>query len=108
MKWLLILLSKISTIFKLDFSNIEIIWSYQKIFFPSYFDEEVIVKMKEYQYIVIPIGIETSIGSHANILFWDIKRKTVERFEPNGSNFPIGLNYNPELLDQLFENKFNF
>ena len=94
--------------YKLDFSNIEIIWSYQKIFYPSYFDDEVNKQLKdgETKYIVIPIGIETAVASHANILFWDIKNKTIERFEPSGSNFPMGLNYNPELLDKLLENKF--
>lgn len=92
--------------YKLDFSNIEIVWSYQKIFYPSYFDEEIGKLMKESKYIVIPIGIETSIGSHANILFWDIKNKTLERFEPNGSNYPMGMNYNPELLDVLIESRF--
>ncbi len=92
--------------YKLDFSNIEIIWSYQKLFFPSYFDDEIAKAYKEAKYITIPIGIETSVASHANILFWDVANKTIERFEPNGSNYPIGLNYNPELLDKLLENKF--
>jgi ankyrin repeat protein len=92
--------------YKLDFSNIEINWSYQKMFFPSYFDDELSNIIKDANYIVIPIGIEMSNGSHANILFWDVKNKTIERFEPNGSNYPIGLNYNPELLDDLLKNKF--
>jgi len=92
--------------YKLDFSNIEIVWCYQKIFFPSYFDDIITNKIKDNKYIVIPIGIITSIGSHANIIFWDIKNKTIERFEPNGSNFPAGYNYNPLLLDTLLENKF--
>jgi ankyrin repeat protein len=92
--------------YKLDFSNIEIIWSYQKMFFPSYFDDEITNVIKDAKYIVIPIGIEMANGSHANILFWDIKNKTIERFEPNGSNYPIGLNYNPVLLDELLKNKF--
>jgi hypothetical protein len=92
--------------YKLDFSNIEIIWSYQKLFFPSYFDDEIKKALGEAKYITIPIGIETSVASHANILFWDVTNKTIERFEPNGSNYPIGLNYNPELLDKLLENKF--
>ncbi len=92
--------------YKLDFSNIEIVWSYQKIFYPSYFDEEIEKIKKISKYITIPIGIETSIGSHANILFWDIQNKTLERFEPNGSNYPMGLNYNPELLDDLIFSKF--
>ena len=92
--------------YKMDFSNIEIIWTYQKIFFPSYFEDEIKKIIKTAKYICIPIGIETSVGSHANILFWDIKNKSLERFEPNGSHYPIGLNYNPILLDNLIENKF--
>jgi ankyrin repeat protein len=92
--------------YKLDFSNIEIIWSYQKIFYPSYFDEIVKKQLKEKKYIVIPIGIEMSNGSHANILFWDIHNKTIERFEPNGANSPIGFNYNNNLLDSLLKAKF--
>ncbi len=92
--------------YKLDFSNIEIVWSYQKIFYPSYFDEEINKLIKESNYVTIPIGIETSIGSHANILFLDVKNKTLERFEPNGSNYPMGMNYNPELLDDLIESRF--
>jgi len=92
--------------YKLDFSNIEIVWCYQKLFVPSYFDDVINRKYKENKYLCIPIGIITSVGSHANIIFWDIKNKTIERFEPNGSNFPTGLNYNPSLLDNLLENKF--
>jgi hypothetical protein len=93
--------------YKLDFSNIEIIWSYQKIFYPSYFDMmlEKIIKNKHIKYIAIPIGIETASGSHSNILFWDIEMKKVERFEPNGSNYPMGMNYNPDLLDNLISSK---
>jgi ankyrin repeat protein len=92
--------------YKLDFSNVEIIWSYQKIFYPSYFDEEINKIMNDSNYIIIPLGIETSVGAHANILFWNVKNKTLERFDPNGSNYPLGLNYNPELLDSLLETKF--
>jgi len=92
--------------YKLDFSNIEIIWSYQKIFYPSYFDEIIKKQMKEKNYIVIPIGIEMSNGSHANILFWDIVNKTIERFEPNGANTPLGFNYNSNFLDSLLKIKF--
>jgi hypothetical protein len=92
--------------YKIEFSNIEIIWCYQKLFFPSYFTDELNKVLKNAKYICIPIGIEISTGAHANILFWDVKNKTVERFEPNGSNYPIGLNYNPELLDLLLNKKF--
>jgi len=94
--------------FKLEFSNCEILWSYQKIFYPSYFENEFNKKMKDKDifYIAIPIGIELTTGSHANILFIDKLNKTVERFEPNGANYPIGLNYNPSYLDDILENKF--
>ena len=91
---------------KLDFINIEILWYYQKIYFPTYFDDEIINKIKIAKYIVIPIGIINSIGCHANIIFWDIDNNTIERFEPNGANYPINFNYNPILLDTLLENKF--
>ena len=92
--------------YKIDFSNIEIIWCYQKLFFPSYFTDELNKVLTYAKYICIPIGIEISTGAHANILFWDVKNKTIERFEPNGANYPIGLNYNPELLDLLLTKKF--
>ena len=94
--------------FKLEFSNCEILWSFQKIFYPSYFDNELEKKINDkfIKFITIPVGIELINGSHANILFIDKTNKTIERFEPNGINCPIGLNYNPDLLDDLLENKF--
>lgn len=92
--------------YKLDFCNFEINWIYQKLIIPTYFDHEIKKKIKTNQYIVIPIGIETSIGAHANILFYDVKKSIIERFEPNGANPPKGFNYNPKLLDKLLEIKF--
>jgi len=95
--------------FKLEFSNCEILWTFQKIFFPSYFDNELdkVMKDKNIIYISIPIGIELSNGSHANIIFIDKKNKTIERFEPNGFHQPVKFNYNPVLLDGLLINKFS-
>jgi len=95
--------------FKLEFSNCEILWSFQKIFFPSYFDDEIEKVMKDdyVKYIAIPLGIELSNSSHANIIFIDKNNKTIERFEPNGSHQPTGLNYNPELLDNILIDRFN-
>ncbi len=91
---------------ELDFFNIEIYWCYQKLFFPSFFYDEINKLIKEdAKYIVIPIAIENSIGAHANILFWDIKNNTIERFEPHGAH-AIEFNYNSKLLDNLLENKF--
>jgi len=92
--------------YKLDFCNFEINWSYQKLILPTYFNNELKKKINIANYIIIPIGIETNFGSHANILFFDVKNLLIERFEPNGSNYPYGFNYNPELLDKLLETKF--
>jgi len=92
--------------YKMDFSNIEILWIYQKIFYPTYFDNKIKSLLNKKTYVIIPLGIETSIGAHANILWWDVANNIIERFEPNGSNAPTGLNYNPDLLDSILETKF--
>lgn len=92
--------------YKLDFINFEIIWSFQTIFFPLDFEENIKILIQKSKFIIIPIGIETSKGSHANILFYDVKNKFVERFEPNGANEPININYNSSLLDKLILIKF--
>lgn len=92
--------------YKLDFCNFEINWLFQKLIFPDYFNAEIKNKIKNNNYIVIPLGIEQSNGVHANILFYDVKKKKVERFEPYGARPPINLNYNPVLLDKLLEYKF--
>lgn len=94
--------------YKLDFNNIEIIWVYQKLFFPTYFDP--FFKNKkiyaEGNYIIIPIGIINEKGAHANIIFWDLKKNIIERFEPYGSNDVKGFYYNSTQLDDLLESKF--
>jgi len=96
--------------FKLDFSNIEIIWVYQKLIFPQNFDSIFMNKVNNLSennnFIVIPLGIETDNGSHANILIIDIKRKLIERFEPNGFYSPREFYFNSEVLDDLLKNKF--
>jgi len=94
--------------FKIEFSNCEILWTFQKLFYPTYFEYEFDKKMKDkdFKFIVLPIGIELNEGSHSNILIIDKSARTVERFEPNGANYPMGLNYNQNLLDTLLQNKF--
>jgi ankyrin repeat protein len=93
---------------KLDFYNVEILWTYQKIFFPTYFNTFLNKKLSymKYNYVIIPIGIETEKGFHSNMLFWDLKANLVERFEPYGSGILKEYYYNPELLDMLLEKKF--
>jgi ankyrin repeat protein len=92
--------------YKLDFCNLEIIWSYQEIFFPSYFDFKFKTDIKNSNYILIPLGIECPNGAHLNVLFIDCKKNIIERFEPNGMYEPIGLEYNYKLLDHLLKTKF--
>ena len=95
--------------FKIDLSNIEIIWTFQKLIYPVNFNSilEYTIK-KDVEFIVIPIGIEMAEGSHANILIIDKNKKKIERFEPNGKNHPRGLYYNNNLLDELLINKFSY
>jgi ankyrin repeat protein len=95
-------------IFKMEFSNIEIVWSFMKLIYITNFDSIIINKINNgNRYIVIPLGIEVSTGSHANILIIDTMNMVIERFEPNGANPPRGFFYNPDMLDTLLETKFN-
>lgn len=89
--------------------HFEIRWIYQKLFFPPKFNSLVnnIIQSNKYRFIIIPIGIVLSNGNHSNCLFIDLKKNTVERFEPHGSAYPNRFNYNPDRLDSLLENKFN-
>jgi ankyrin repeat protein len=93
-----------------EFINFEITWLFQKIFYTSNFDEiikKVIQnhKRKNIRYIIIPIGIELSLGSHANYLIYDFVKNETERFEPYGAGFYFRFNYNPDLLDFILESK---
>ena len=94
--------------YKLDFSNIEIIWIYQKLIYPTNFDSIFSNKIKNdsIEYVIIPLGIETENGSHANILIIDINNKKIERFEPNGYYSPREFYFNEDLLDKLLSDKF--
>ena len=56
--------------------------------------------------MIIPLGIELRVGSHANYLILDKKNFELERFEPHGSSAPHGFNYNPENLDEILETTF--
>lgn len=96
--------------YSLKFSNIGITWYDNKIFYPTYFNSWFKnLEKNKYKFIIIPIGMLSSSTdqSHANIIYYDVKKKIIERFEPNGANPPKGFNYNPNLLDKLLQNKFN-
>ena len=85
----------------------EIKWIYQRLFLPPDFDELManIIRNGQYKYIIIPIGIILSNGSHSNGLFYHIENRIMERFEPHGSDYPTQFNYNPDLLDEILYKK---
>jgi|SaaInlStandDraft_5_1057022.scaffolds.fasta_scaffold08158_1 ankyrin repeat protein len=93
--------------YKIEFINIEILWSYQKLIYITNFDSLLInLISKDERFIIIPLGIEITEGSHANIIIFDKINKIIERFEPNGAYTPYNFNYNSKLLDSLLKNKF--
>lgn len=90
----------------------EIMWINKNIIFPT--SKNITIntilnlmiknKSNELRWLIIPIGIEINTFSHANYLLIDIDLMEIERFEPHGSSHPIGLNYEPELLDTFIHN----
>ena len=93
--------------YKIEFINIEILWSYQKLIYITNFDSLLInLISKDERFIIIPLGIEITEGSHANIIIFDKINKIIERFEPNGAYTLYNFNYNSKLLDSLLKNKF--
>lgn len=92
-----------------DFLNFEIIWDGQKIFYPNNLIEEIntFKADKNKNFYVIPIGIELGDKAHANILIYDKKNNSLERFEPHGNTYPRNFNYFPNKLDNLLKNFFS-
>lgn len=64
------------------------------------------------KYLLIPINIQMSNHSHANILIIDKFKNQVIRFEPNGKNAPPTFNYDEIYLDEslniFFKKYFDF
>lgn len=91
-----------------EFLNFEILWSYQKLFYPTNLKStiEQFLTDNTKLYLIIPLGIELHNGAHANILFYDKNKHELERFEPYGKSFPPSFNYIPESLDLQLENLF--
>lgn len=90
-----------------EFLNFEIVWVHQKLYLiENFYDKINECKSKNIEFIIIPLGIEMKAGSHANYIVYDLRNKTIERFEPHGSSTPPGLNYDPKILDELLESRF--
>jgi ankyrin repeat protein len=84
-----------------DYTNFELLWLFNKLWIPTTLTSQIklFINNNKLKFFIITIGIENSISAHANILIIDKYNKSIERFEPNGSNYPINFNYNPNLLD---------
>ena len=89
--------------------HFEILWIFQRLFFPPNFVQGLksIITSNKYEYIILPIGIILANGTHSNALVYNIKNHSIERFEPHGSDYPYQFNYNPELFDELLKSKMN-
>ncbi|ULY68448.1 hypothetical protein [Chlorella virus XW01] len=90
--------------FNMDFANFEIIWINNNLFIPNGLEIEKIKKNK--RFYVIPIALDSSEFSHANMLIIDNENKLIERFEPFGINGPHGFFYNSNLLDDNLKESF--
>ncbi len=90
-----------------EFLNFEIVFMNNRIYFTESFEmllqKSIANEMK--RFIIIPIGIDTFQGAHANYLIIDKQTHEIERFEPHGSTNPSGFNYNSKLFDNILEVK---
>lgn len=93
---------------KCEFLNFEIVWVHHKLYLVEDFYDNFrkCISRNDKRFVIIPLGIEMREGSHANYLLYDKKNNEIERFEPHGQNTPLGLNYNPSLLDNILEVRF--
>lgn len=90
-----------------EFINFEIVWIDYKLYMMDNFSDLFILCIKsKARFVIIPLGIEMKLGSHANYLIYDKNIKEIERFEPHGGTTPIGFNYNSHHLDEILEEYF--
>jgi ankyrin repeat protein len=100
-----------------EIMGFEILWKNYQLFIPSnkltdLMRELTWIKInKNVRFFCVPIGIEIYKNNnnygHANYLIFDFVTMEIERFEPHGFDAPYGLDYNPNLLDNILENKFS-
>ncbi len=98
----------ISTNTKCVFLNFEVVWVHQKLYMSTNLENSLkkCLKNKSKKFVIIPLGIELKIGSHANYLIYDIRSNEIERFEPYGAIGPYKFDYNSSLLDNILKYKF--
>lgn len=81
-------------------------WQNHKLYTHKNIDSNVKSMMLDNKIILFTLRILNSDDYHLNIIIWDNKKNIISRFEPNGSIYPIGLNYNKKLLDDNLKNFF--
>ncbi|AYV83575.1 MAG: ankyrin repeat protein [Hyperionvirus sp.] len=91
-----------------EFLNFEVVWVHHKLYLVEDFYDNFrrCLSKGDKQFVIVPLGIEMRVGSHANYLIYDKSVHEVERFEPHGSSTPPGLHYDPTLLDNILEVRF--
>ena len=97
--------------------NFEIYWTDFQLHIPTNKNNDLRtlistnINSKKYRFFIAPLAIEINLNNvykaHANFIIIDFENKQIERFEPHGSEHPVGMNYNPSLLDYTLKNKFN-
>lgn len=91
-----------------EFLNFEIIWINKIIHLSTNFFDNFRrgLENNNKRFIVIPIGIEMSKGSHSNYLIFDKDSYELERFEPYGSDNPYMFDYGSKTLDERLKKIF--
>lgn len=91
-----------------DLLNIEVVWAYNNLFVPIGADASAARFMASTcRYLIVPLGIETKHGSHANYLIYDKTTDILERFEPHGGKIGARFNYESEELDRQLVTVFS-
>ena len=88
------------------FVNFEIVWINKKVFFSDTFKQSFKNCLNKKKFVIIPLGIELEVGSHANYLIYDPKNNEIERFEPNGADSPHKFDYDSIMLDNTLTKIF--
>ena len=93
--------------------NTGILWMNKIIIYPHQFDKNLknaidISKQNNIDFIIIPLNIHVDNNGHANYIIIQHSTKSIERFETHGGVSIFGLDYEPELLDNILESKFSY
>jgi hypothetical protein len=91
-----------------DIHGVQIYWTFGKLYLPPEANAgfQRFQKLTNYRYLLVPLGIDTDVISHANYLVYDRTMDTLERFEPHGSQFRKKVEYKAEELDRQLEQTF--